>query len=106
MSEYNNRQYDSRTVPNTPAYDDLDDDFEIEDLDQEQESAEIYDETEEEKASSSLSKSTLMHIVLLTLIVILASVSIWKLYQWNKGTPSGYDPNEINTEFDTETETE
>lgn len=88
----------------SPAYDELDDDFEIEELDDEDDTDNASDRETEDEADSSFSKSAIMHIVLLALIVILASVSIWKLYKWNKGTPSEYDPNEINTEFDTEAE--
>lgn len=106
MSEYNNEQHDSNTILTTnqtaSAYDDLDEDFEIEELDEETESAEAQEE--DAQTTSSLSKSVIMHIVLLTLIVILASVSIWKLYQWNKGTPSEYDPNAVDTESNIEAE--
>lgn len=85
-----------------PDSNDLDDDFELEELDAEEYDDESEDTTEARTFFSS--KSTVMHVVFLSLIAILFIVSFYKLYKWNKGNESEYDPNEINTEFDTETE--
>lgn len=49
-------------------------------------------------------KSLSIHLAFLALIVLIAAVGIIKLVRWNKGSESGYDPNEISTEFDTEPE--
>lgn len=43
-----------------------------------------------------------LHIVLLSAIVIILLICIYRLYKWNKGTPSDYDPNFQTTEFDVE----
>lgn len=43
-----------------------------------------------------------MHFVLLGAIVLIIVFSAIKLYIWNKGTPSDYDPNAQTTEFDIE----
>lgn len=43
-----------------------------------------------------------MHIVLISAIVIILAISAYKLYKWNKGVPSDYDPNYTTTDFDTE----
>lgn len=43
-----------------------------------------------------------LHIVFLSLIVIIVAVIIFKLYKWNKGVPSDYDPNLQTTDFDVE----
>lgn len=43
-----------------------------------------------------------LHIVFLSAILIIAIVCVYKLYKWNKGTPSDYDPNIQTTEFDVE----
>ena len=43
-----------------------------------------------------------MHIVLTASILIIFAVSAYKLYKWNKGVPSDYDPNYITTDFDIE----
>ena len=83
-------------------YDELDDDFEIEILD---EDAYTENDTEEEyEEENTSSKSFIMHIIFLVVIAILLVISFYKLYSWNQGSESEYDPNEINTEFDTETE--
>ena len=44
------------------------------------------------------------HLGVLILILLIAVTAIVKLIRWNKGRDSGYDPTEINTEFDTESE--
>ena len=42
------------------------------------------------------------HYILLIVIVVLIGLVIFKIYQWNKGTASDYDPNHIDTSFDSE----
>lgn len=49
-------------------------------------------------------KSLYIHLAFIILIVLIAVIGIIKLVRWNKGSESGYDPNEISTEFDTEPE--
>lgn len=49
-------------------------------------------------------RNACIHIIILSLILLIAIVGIIKLVKWNKGKESGYDPNEISTEFDTEPE--
>lgn len=44
-----------------------------------------------------------LHVVLISAIVIILIVCVYKLYKWNKGVPiEGYDPNTETTEFDVE----
>lgn len=43
-----------------------------------------------------------LHIVFLSLIVITVAVIAFKLYKWNKGVPSDYDPNFQTDAFDVE----
>ena len=43
-----------------------------------------------------------LHVVLLSAILIIAVVCAYKLYKWNKGVPSDYDPNYQTTDFDIE----
>lgn len=81
----------------------LDDDFEIEDLD-DAEDTEGDDGHDAAPHSLFSSKYPVVHLVFLAMIVVLFAVSFYKLYRWNKGNASEYDPNEINTAFDTETE--
>lgn len=42
------------------------------------------------------------HYIFLVAMVLLIGLVIFKLYQWNKGTASDYDPNHIDTSFDSE----
>ena len=42
------------------------------------------------------------HYIFLIAIVLLIGLVIFKIYQWNKGTASDYDPNHIDTSFDSE----
>lgn len=44
-----------------------------------------------------------IHIILLGIIVLVAAFSAYRLYKWNKGVPSDYDPNYQTTAFDIET---
>lgn len=43
------------------------------------------------------------HIVILSVIAIVFAVVVFKLYMWNKGVPSDYDPDNLTDEFDIET---
>ncbi len=43
-----------------------------------------------------------IHILLLCAIVLIAGFSAYKLYKWNKGIPSDYDPDYQTTDFDVE----
>lgn len=43
-----------------------------------------------------------IHLVLLAAIVLVIGFSAFRLYKWNKGTPSDYDPNYQTTDFDIE----
>ncbi len=52
---------------------------------------------------SGFSTAMVMHIVLIAAIVIIFIVCAYKLYKWNKGVPSDYDPNFVSTDFDVET---
>ncbi len=44
----------------------------------------------------------LLQAVIISIIVILIVAIVLMVRKWNKGQESGYDPNEISTEFDTE----
>lgn len=43
-----------------------------------------------------------IHIILLGAIVLIAAFSAYRLYRWNKGTPSDYDPDFQTDAFDVE----
>lgn len=43
-----------------------------------------------------------INIILLGVIVLIAGFSAYRLYKWNKGVPSDYDPNYQTTDFDIE----
>lgn len=43
-----------------------------------------------------------IHIILLAAILLIAGFSAYRLYKWNKGVPSDYDPDFQTTDFDTE----
>lgn len=43
-----------------------------------------------------------IHIIILGAIVLIAGFSAYRLYKWNKGVPSDYDPNYQTTDFDVE----
>ncbi len=43
-----------------------------------------------------------IHLILLAVIVLIIIFCADKLYIWNKGVPSDYDPNRQTTDFDTE----
>ncbi len=42
------------------------------------------------------------HLIFMALILIFIAVIGWRIYVWNKGEDSGYDPNDTSTEFDRE----
>ncbi len=44
-----------------------------------------------------------IQLILLGAIVLVIGFSAFRLYNWNKGTPSDYDPNYQTTDFDIET---
>lgn len=44
-----------------------------------------------------------IQLILLGAIVLVIGFSAFRLYKWNKGTPSDYDPNYQTTDFDIET---
>lgn len=43
-----------------------------------------------------------IHIILIAAILLIAGFSAYRLYKWNKGVPSDYDPDYQTTDFDTE----
>ena len=43
------------------------------------------------------------HVLFFIIVFVLFLFAIIKLLIWNKGEDSGYDPDEINSEFDVET---
>lgn len=43
-----------------------------------------------------------IHVILIAAIVLIVAFSAFRLYKWNKGVPSDYDPNEQTTAFDIE----
>lgn len=43
-----------------------------------------------------------VHLIFIALVLILVIIIAVKLFVWNKGTQSDYDPNNLSTEFDTE----
>lgn len=59
------------------------------------------DESEEE-SSDKKSFHINPHIVILSAIVIIALFCVYRLYKWNKGVPSDYDPNFQTDAFDVE----
>lgn len=43
-----------------------------------------------------------IHLIFLVVILLIVGFSAVRLYIWNKGVPSDYDPNYQTTDFDTE----
>lgn len=43
-----------------------------------------------------------IHIIILAAIVLIVGFSAYRLYKWNKGVPSDYDPDYQTTDFDVE----
>ncbi len=81
-------------------YDGLDADFKIEDLDEDDFPRKPYTRDDGGEAAA-FSKSTIVHIVFLALIILVAAVSVWKLYRWNKGTQPDSAPLAPDTEYET-----
>lgn len=49
-------------------------------------------------------KQIILHIVLLAAIILIAVISIYRLYEWNKGTPLDADTEDVDpSQFDIET---
>ncbi len=62
--------------------------------------------TDENQASSPKKRGVhfILHLVLLAAIVLIAAVSVYRLYRWNKGEPLDLDTNEVDSsQFDIET---
>lgn len=59
-------------------------------------------ETEAEDAGENRRFHVNIHLVILCVIVALVGFSAYRLYVWNKGVPSDYDPNYQTTDFDIE----
>lgn len=70
--------------------------FETEETEELEEIEEI-DETEPDKGFRIN-----LHIVILCAIVLIIGFSAYRLYKWNKGVPSDYNPNYQTTDFDIE----
>lgn len=63
---------------------------------------EIPEETLQEQQEQSRNFHINIHIILLCAIVLIVGFSSYRLYVWNKGVPSDYDPNYQTTDFDIE----
>lgn len=62
-------------------------------------------EVREQDAENTTEKSNFHinpHIAILAVIAFILVVVVFKLYIWNKGVPSDYNPDDITDEFDTE----
>lgn len=68
-------------------------------MSQNQPQEEIQETTENEQDGRSRIN---IHAILLGFIVVIVGFSAYKLYQWNKGVPSDYDPDYQTTDFDVE----
>lgn len=60
-----------------------------------------FDNSEEEEGKRN-QKGFRNHYIFFAIVLILLIYAIVRLVIWNKGTDSGYDPNEDTSEFDTE----
>lgn len=63
---------------------------------------EIPDDTLQEQQEESRSFHINIHAILLCAIALIIGFSAYRLYVWNKGVPSDYDPNYQTTDFDVE----
>ena len=63
---------------------------------------ELEDTEEMEETGESRRFSINIHLIILCVIVALVGFSAYRLYVWNKGVPSDYDPNYQTTDFDIE----
>ena len=68
-------------------------------MSQNQPQEEIQETTKNEQGGRSRIN---IHVILLGVIVLIMGFSAYKLYRWNKGVPSDYDPNYQTTDFDVE----
>lgn len=68
-------------------------------MSQNQQQEEIQETTENEQDGRSHIN---IHVILLGAIALIVVFSAYKLYRWNKGVPSDYDPNYQTTDFDVE----
>lgn len=73
---------------------DADSDADIEDI--------TFDESDEGETSEEKRFHINAHIVILSVIVLIALFCVYRLYRWNKGVPSDYDPNFQTDAFDIE----
>ena len=60
------------------------------------------DSTDNETAEQNKGFHINLHIVLLCAIVLIIGFSAFRLYKWNQGVPSDYDPNYVTNDFDIE----
>lgn len=60
------------------------------------------DEARKSAAGKRKSGGINIHAIILGAIVLIACFSAYRLYKWNKGVPSDYDPNYQTTDFDIE----
>ena len=64
----------------------------------------FFSQKEEEKSYKKKRKQTYnFHLIFFIVVIVLFIFAIVKFLLWSKGEDSGYDPNEITTEFDVET---
>lgn len=61
---------------------------------------EIIEETTEKEQNKRFHIN--IHVIILGAIVLIVGFSAYRLYRWNKGVPSDYDPNYQTTDFDIE----
>lgn len=58
----------------------------------------------ESPASRKTSTQIILHVILLAAIILIAVVSVYRLYKWNQGTPLDIDTADVDTsQFDIET---
>ena len=63
---------------------------------------EISEDTLQEQQGENRRFHINIHVILLCVIVLIVVFSAYRLYVWNKGVPSDYDPNYQTTDFDVE----
>lgn len=63
---------------------------------------EIPEDKLQEQQEQSHSVHINIHAILLCVIALIVGFSAYRLYVWNKGVPSDYDPNYQTTDFDIE----
>ena len=57
---------------------------------------------EDASSKKQAGKQINLHIILLCAIALTVAFSAYRLYKWNKGVPSDYDPNQQTDAFDVE----